>query len=144
MSAGPIGRLGRWSATHVRWVVIAWVVLAVGLGVLAPRVETALSGAGWEDSGSESVQARELIQRSFAGDASSGLMVVVHSPTLTTGDPAFAAAVVRAERLLRADPAVASVTPPQPGASISRDGHTAVVTAGPRRIRPTWCAPPTS
>ena len=130
MSAGPIGRLGRWSATHVRWVVIAWVVLAVGLGALAPRAETALSGAGWEDSGSESVQARELIQRNFAGDASSGLMVVVHSPALTTDDPAFAAAVVRAERLLRADPAVASVTAPRPGASISRDGHTAVVTAG--------------
>jgi RND superfamily putative drug exporter len=129
-AAGPIGRLGRWSATHVRWVVVAWIVLAVGLGALAPRVETALSGAGWEDSGSQSVQARALIQRNFAGDASSGLMVVVHSPSLTTRDPAFAAAVARAEALLRADPAVASVTPPRQGASISRDGHTAIVTAG--------------
>ena len=60
MSAlGPIGRLGRWSATHVRIVVVAWAVVVVGLGVLAPRVETALSGAGWEDSGSQSVQARD-------------------------------------------------------------------------------------
>ena len=41
--------------THVRVVFIAWAVVVVGLGVLAPRVETALSGAGWEDSGSESV-----------------------------------------------------------------------------------------
>ena len=90
---GPIGRLGRWSATHVRVVVVAWAIVVIGLGVLAPRVETALSGAGWEDSGSQSVQARELIQRNFAGNASSGLMVVVHSPALTVDDPAFAATV---------------------------------------------------
>ena len=45
---GPIGRLGRWSATHFRAVAAAWIVIAVGLGIFAPRVETALSGAGWE------------------------------------------------------------------------------------------------
>ena len=47
---GPIGRLGRWTATHFRVVLAAWLVVAVGLGVLAPRVEKALSGAGWEAS----------------------------------------------------------------------------------------------
>ena len=131
MSAlGPIGRLGRWSATHARIVFIAWAVVVVGLGVLAPRVETALSGAGWEDSGSQSVAARDLIQRDFAGNASSGLMVVVHSPTLTTADPAFASAIARSESTLRADPRVASVSPPRRGATISADGHTAIVMAG--------------
>ena len=58
VKVGPIGRLGRFTATHFRAVVAAWVVVAVGLGVLAPRVETALSGAGWETAGSQSVQAR--------------------------------------------------------------------------------------
>ena len=63
MSAlGPIGRLGRWSATRARTVFIAWAIIAISLGILAPRVEHALSGAGWEDSGSQSVQARDLIQ----------------------------------------------------------------------------------
>lgn len=52
---GPIGRLGRYTATHVRQVVIAWVLIAVVLGAFAPRVETALSGAGWEATGSQSV-----------------------------------------------------------------------------------------
>ena len=56
---GPIGRLGRYTATHFRPVAIAWVVVAVGLGVFAPKVEHALSGAGWEATGSESVKARE-------------------------------------------------------------------------------------
>lgn len=131
MSAvGPIGRLGRWSADHVRLVVIAWIVIVVGLGALAPRVEHALSGAGWEDSGSQSVQARELIQRNFAGNDAAALMVVVHSPTLTTQDPAFAAAVARTSALLKADDRVASVTPPRAGATISADGHTAIVMAG--------------
>ena len=49
---GPIGRLGRWAADHVRAVAIAWAVVAVALGVFAPRVETALSGAGWQANGS--------------------------------------------------------------------------------------------
>ena len=40
---------------------IAWSVVAVALGALAPKVEHALSGAGWEATGSESVNARELV-----------------------------------------------------------------------------------
>ena len=127
---GPIGRLGLWSAAHGRLVFVAWAVVVVALGALAPRVETALSGAGWEDSGSQSVAARNVIQRDFAGNASSGLMVVVHSPSLTVGDPAFARALARAEAILGADRRVASVTPPRPGATISADGRTAIVMAG--------------
>ncbi len=131
MSAlGPVGRLGRWSATHVRVVVVAWAIVVIALGVLAPRVETALSGAGWEDSGSQSVQARDLVQRNFAGNDAAALMVVVHSPDLTVSDPAFAAAVARTETLLRADERVASVTPPRAGQTISADGHTAIVMGG--------------
>ena len=79
-TVGPIGRLGAWTADHFRAVLVAWIVVAVGLGVLAPRVETALSGAGWEASGSQSVQARALIDQHFGGQSSAALMVVVHSP----------------------------------------------------------------
>ena len=115
ITVGPVGRLGRFAATHVRAVVLAWVVIAVGLGALAPRVETALSGAGWQANGSQSVAARGVIQQHFAGNSSSALMVIVHSPKLQTGDAAFAATVSRVEQILRADPAIASVTPPSPG-----------------------------
>jgi RND superfamily putative drug exporter len=130
---GPIGRLGHWTATHFRAVLVGWIVVAIGLGVLAPRVETALSGAGWETTGSQSSQARALIDRNFHGLSSYGLMVVVHSATQRAGDPAFQRTVAGVERTLRADPAVASVMPPRPGLSISRDGHTAVVQAGAAR-----------
>ncbi len=62
---------------------------AVALGVFAPRVENALSGAGWETSGSQSVQARQLIQKDFKGLGSYGLMVVVHSAHATTQGGSF-------------------------------------------------------
>ncbi|MGZ6708353.1 MAG: MMPL family transporter, partial [Solirubrobacteraceae bacterium] len=127
---GPIGRLGRFTATHFRLVAVAWLVVAVGLGFLAPRVETALSGAGWEATGSQSVAARKTIDKNFQGLSSSALMVVVHSQNKTVGDPAFKAAIVRAQQVLRADARVKSVVPPRPGTSISRDGHTAIVQAG--------------
>ena len=130
IDVGPIGRLGRYTATHFRVVVIGWAVIALGLGFLAPRVEKALSGAGWEATGSESVQARKLIDRNFQGLSSYGLMVVVHSPASSIGDPNFDSTVAAVERRLRSDSAVRSVVGPQPGVSISPDGHTAIVQAG--------------
>jgi putative drug exporter of the RND superfamily len=127
---GPLGRLGRWTADHVRAVAIAWAIVAVALGAFAPRVETALSGAGWQANGSESVQARTLIQANFAGLSSSALMVVVHSQQLTSIDPAFRQTVSRVAQVLRTNANVASVQLPQAGSSISPDGHTAIVTGG--------------
>lgn len=129
-SVGPIGRLGGWTATHFKAVAVVWVVIAVGLGVFAPRVEHALSGAGWEATGSESLQVRETVDREFGGLSSSALMVVVHSGERTAADPAFRAVVARAERALESDPRVTQVIAPRPGQSISRDGHTAVIQAG--------------
>lgn len=130
VNSGPIGRLGRWAATHTRTVFVSWAVIAVGLGIFAPRVETALSGAGWQANGSESVQVRDLVQREFGGMSSTALMVVVHSPNSTADSAAFAATVDQVSARLKTDSRVASVTLPQKGVTISRDGHTAIVTAG--------------
>jgi len=127
---GPIGRLGGWTATHVRVVAIAWIILAVGLGFFAPKVEKALSGAGWESTGSESVAARKVIDKNFQGLSSSALMVVVHASDMTYNDPAFQSAVAKAQNTLKADNRVTTVVAPRPGMSVSRDGHTAVIQAG--------------
>jgi RND superfamily putative drug exporter len=123
---GPLGRLGRWTTDHVRTVALAWVVAALALGAFAPRVEQALSGAGWEASGSESVQARRLIQENFGGLSSQAFMVVLHSETRTTTDPAFRQVLASVRARLRGSDAVASVVAP----TISSDGRTTVVTAG--------------
>jgi RND superfamily putative drug exporter len=130
LAVGPLGRLGGWTADHVRTVAAVWVVVAVAFGAFAPKVEHALSGAGWEASGSQSVQARDLIQRNFGGLSSQALMVVLHSPSASFGGPAFTATAARVERILRADGDVASVVAPRLGASVSGDRHTAIVMAG--------------
>ena len=130
VSYGPIGRLGRYTATNFRLVAIIWLVIAVGLGFFAPRVEHALSGAGWEATGSESVAAREMIDRDFQGLSSSALMVVVNSPELKVGDKQMDSTIAQAEATLASDSRVSKVVQPQPGVSISRDGHTAIVQAG--------------
>jgi len=127
---GPIGRLGHFAATQRRWVFASWAVLAVGLGVLAPRVETALSGAGWQANDSESVQVRERVDRAFGGGGAYALQVAVHSDRLTASSLPFRRTLARSERILDANPAIGTVTPARPGLSISTDGHTAVIRAG--------------
>ena len=130
---GPLGRLGLWTSNHTRAVFAAWAVIVIGLGIFAPKVETALSGAGWEATGSQSVQAREAIDKNFGGLGSYGLMVVVNSPTQTQASAQMAATVQRVESILKASPAVKQVVTPKPGLSISKDGHTVVVQAGANR-----------
>ena len=129
-SVGPIGRLGRWAATHAGIVFAAWAVIAVGLGVFAPKVEHALSGAGWQANGSESVAVRDLVQKEFGGLNSTGLMVVVHSPDQTVDTPAFEQTIAAVSAKLKADERIATVAPPTAGSTVSPDGHTAIVMAG--------------
>ena len=78
---GPLGRLGRWTATHFATVVAAWVVLALGLGVprAARRAPRCRGPAGRRPAPSPS-QARQLIDAHFAGAGSYGQTVVVHAP----------------------------------------------------------------
>src|SRR6185295_5200417 len=89
--------------------------------------------AGWQANGSESVAARERIDRAFAGAGAYGLQVAVHSERLTASSAPFRRTLARAERILAADPAVRAVTAPRPGLSISSDGHTAVIRASAGR-----------
>jgi len=99
------------------------------LSLFAPKVETALSGAGWQADGSQSVKVRALAQTEFGGAASSALQVVVHAEQPVT-TPAVRDVLARAESLLRADPRISVVVPPRAGVTVSRDGHTAIILAG--------------
>ncbi len=127
---GPLGRLGTWTAGHFRAVLVLWALVAVALGAFAPRVESALAGAGWEASGSESVAARSVLQAEFGGLSSAALQVVVHSDDAPVTTGRGAEVIARATALLEADPRVSQVVSPQPGRSVSQDDRTAVVQAG--------------
>lgn len=125
---GPVGRLGHFAARNAKWVFVVWAIVAIGLGFFAPKAEKALSGAGWEATGSESVEARDKIFNG-GGGGSYGFQVVVHSESQSAGQTEFEAVVARTEEILDRSDAVAAVVPPTAGRSISRDGHTVVVAA---------------
>jgi RND superfamily putative drug exporter len=128
---GLLSRLGAWTGGHLRVVLIAWLVVLAGFGAFAPKVESALSGAGWQDSGSSSVKARDLIAEDFGGLNSTALQVVVHdSAGPIASDPAAQAIIAKATAVLKADGRISTVAPPQPGVSLSEDGATGIIQAG--------------
>src|SRR6478609_5824732 len=128
---GWSSRLGAWSATHLRIVLTGWLIAVAAFGAFAPQVESVLSGGGWQDSGSQSIAARDLIAKDFAGLGSTALQVVVHDSTGSVGsDPTAQRVVARVTAALKADHRISTVVAPQPGLSISRDGRTAIVQAG--------------
>jgi RND superfamily putative drug exporter len=127
---GPLGRLGVWVTHHGRATAIVWLLVVVGLGAFAPKVEANLSGAGWQADGSESVAVRELAQESFGGNASTSILVVVHRTDGPVTEGRGKEAVGEVTALLEAESRIDQVIPPRPGASLSQDGSTAVILAG--------------
>ncbi|MHB8438122.1 MAG: MMPL family transporter [Acidimicrobiales bacterium] len=130
-ASGSFARLGRWAATPFRRVLIAWLVLLVVFGVFAVHVENALAGAGWQASNSQSVAARGVIQKDFSGLGATGFVVVIvdHRGPIAT-DLQAQAIEAKATAVLRSDVRVSTVVPPVAGFSVSRDGRTALITAG--------------
>ena len=128
---GPFARLGAWAATHFRRVLIGWILVVLVFGIFAIHVENALAGAGWQASNSQSVAARAIIEKDFSGLGATALQVVIvdhHGPIAS--DPKAQTTVSRATNVLRRDPRVSTVVAPQAGVSVSRDGRTAIITAG--------------
>lgn len=128
--AGPLGRLGLWVTTHRRITAAVWILLIVGLGAFAPKVEHNLSGAGWQADGSESVATRDLVETHFGGLASHAIQVVVHSEDGPVTEGEGAKTITEVTRILEDESRIAEVVQPQPGATVSADGSTAIILAG--------------
>lgn len=129
-ASGPLSRLGATMAGHTRWVFGVWFIVLVALGSAAPSVFTSLAGAGWQADGSESVQVRELAQQHFGGNSSAAVQVVVHSDTATVDSPAVQGVLAGVAAEIAGDSRFGDVVPPQPGMTISPDGHTGILVAG--------------
>ncbi|MGG7101847.1 MMPL family transporter [Rhodococcus sp. 24CO] len=127
---GVLARLGRTMATHARWVVGIWLIALVALGAAAPSVFTSLAGAGWQANGSESVQVRELADQHFGGNSSAAVQVVVHSDSQQITESPMQDTLARATALFAEDSRFGEVIAPQPGMTISPDGHTGILIAG--------------
>ena len=130
VTGGVLARLGAGMAAYSRWVFGTWLIVLIALGALAPSVFSSLAGAGWQANGSESVQVRELAQQHFGGNSSAAVQLVVHSDTQRVSDPGMQDTLAKATALFSHDPRLAQVIPPQPGMSISPDGHTGILIAG--------------
>ena len=127
---GALGRLGAVMAGRARIVFGVWLVLLLALGAAAPSVFNSLAGAGWQADGSASVRVRELAQQHFGGNSSAAVQVVVHSDTQAIDSAAVQSVLGRASAIFAADPRFGEIVAPQPGTSISRDGHTGILIAG--------------
>ena len=120
-----LARLGAWSASHLRAVLVLWVLVLAVFGAFAPQVESALSGAGWQDSGSQSVAAREVIAKNFHGLGATALQVVIHDGTGPIAkDPAAQRLVGKVEALLKAEgETVFRLGQVSPGAGVRYSGR---------------------
>jgi RND superfamily putative drug exporter len=122
----PLARMGRWAHNHRKAVIIAWAVLAIGLGVFAPKLEHALSGAMWEVNGSESLAARDIIDEQFGGLSSQSAVVVIQSESTPIDDPAYQQVIADVNALIATEPGFGQPMPAQPG----MDGMTVMIQAG--------------
>ncbi len=125
MENPPLARLGQWTYGHRAMVIVTWAVLAIGLGFFAPKLEHALSGAMWEVNGSDSLAARQVIDKEFGGLSSQSAAVVLQSKTIAADDPAFQARIAEVTAVLAKEPAFGPVVQ-----QAAPDGKTVLLQAG--------------
>ncbi|WP_328402049.1 MMPL family transporter [Nocardia sp. NBC_00403] len=129
-AGGALGRLGAMMAGRARIVFGAWLLALTILGAAAPSVFTSLAGAGWQANGAESVRVRELAQQHFGGNSSAAVQVVVHSDTANIDSTQARQVLGDITDIFTNDARFGEVIAPQPGTSISPDGHTGILIAG--------------
>lgn len=106
---GFTGVLAWAMARHRRLVLALWVALMAAGFPFALQLEGRLTSAGWDVAGSESLAARQLLEREFAFAYPQNLIVVFHHPALRAEDAAYRAQVDAAVAALRGQPHVGDV-----------------------------------
>jgi RND superfamily putative drug exporter len=126
--ASGLYRLGRWCFRHRVFVLVAWLVLLVGLGILATSVKQPLNNS-FTIPGTQSQQALDLLDQRFPGTGGTQAQIVfsVPAPGKLT-DSAHHQAIEATLAQLRKDPQVVLVTDPFQGGTVSKDGRIAYAT----------------
>src|SRR3954451_18087717 len=126
--------LGRVVYRRRRWVAALALLLVAAAAVWGTGVFGKLTGAGFDDPGSESSHAAQLAAAHLGRDTAD-VVVLYSSPTLTVDDPAFRDAVTTTLDALPADQVARTTTFWSTGAAplVSEDRHAtyAVLTLGP-------------
>ena len=124
-------KLARWSTTHRKYVVIGWIVLLIGVNVLAQSAGTSYSN-NFTLPNSDSQRAADLLQHSFPAQAGDRDTIVYKVSSGTVLDPAVRARMGATFAQVAKLPHVAAVISPYASASagkaISADGQIAFAT----------------
>src|SRR3954463_15957561 len=127
-------RLGRVTYRRRRWVVSLGLLLVVAAAVWGTGVFGKLTGAGFDDPGSESSKAAGVATAQLGRDAAD-IVVLYSSKDSTVDDPAFRDAVTSTLDALPANQVARTTTFWSTGAAplVSKDRHAtyAVLTLGP-------------
>jgi putative drug exporter of the RND superfamily len=127
---GPLARLARWSIRHRRIVVVSWVVLLVGAGLVSSSVGTRYA-TDFKLPGSESQRALDMLKRDFPAQAGDSDQIVLHARAGKVTDAAVRARVAPVLERISHLPHVTGVTSPYSAAgskAVSKDGRIAFAT----------------
>jgi len=106
---GAFAFLSRITTRHPWKVVAAWAFVMVAAAPFAMQFEDTLSGAGWDVAGSDSQQARQLIERRLPQTFPQNLVAVYHSDDRTVDDAGYTDAVDASLSRVQADREVAGI-----------------------------------
>ncbi len=123
--------LARWSTTHRKYVLLGWIVLLLGVNVIAQSAGTSYSN-NFTLPNSDAQRAADLLQQSFPAQAGDRDTIVYKVSSGTVLDPAVKARMSAMFAEVQKLPHVAAVISPYAGAaagkSISADGRIAFAT----------------
>ena len=125
-------RLARWCIAHRRWVVLAWVAVAILATALAGSVGNKYA-TNFTLPGTESQHASDLLTREFRAQSGDVDTIVFHVSRGTVGSPAVRAAITPMLARVSAFPHVTGVTSPysaRGAVQVSPNRTTAFATIG--------------
>ncbi len=109
---GIFGRLGAWCIRHRGAVIVVWVALFIGLGVLAPRLGDELTPGGFEIGGSDSQRVPQITRQHFSAEYASGLTAVIEAAPGSDATAAIVAANARIRTAAAAYPSLVRAIDP--------------------------------
>ncbi len=127
---GRFARLGAFCVRRRWWILIAWAIALVGVGMFAPRLAGALKPGGFEISNSQSERSRIMIGERFGGESPAGVsavMTAAHGGAAGRSD--LRAAAARVAAVAARFPALVHEVEP---ILMAPDGRVGVVTIGLR------------
>src|SRR5882757_9581627 len=85
---GPLARIARWSASHRKTVLIAWIVGLVGVSLISSSVGTHYANSS-SSGNTESQRATDLLKRDFPAQSGDTDQIVLHATSGKVTDPAI-------------------------------------------------------